>query len=355
MTDKINVFDGHNDVALRFFKDRQSQPVAEFLAGMSNGHIDLKKARDGHLVGGLFALFSPSREVFDVIAMRGSSYDLPLPAPLDADFARKSVITQFSMLLELERSSQGAVKICRNTSEIRDAVCEGQLAVVVHMEGAEAIDEDLLFLDILYEAGLRSIGPVWSRHNAFGHGVPLKYPSGPDTGAGLTAAGRRLVAKCNNLGILVDLSHITETGFWDIVQLSLAPLVATHSNVHAISNVARNLTRPQLEAIRDSDGLVGLNFATAFLRPDGQMRPDTPIDWMIRHLDALIEVLGETRVGLGSDFDGAVIPISIKDAAGLPVLFEALSKRGYSDELLRKIAFENWMSVLERTIDSKGK
>jgi membrane dipeptidase len=130
-------------------------------------------------------------------------------------------------------------------------------------------------LDLLYAAGLRSLGIVWSRPNAFGHGVPFKFPSSPDTGPGLTEAGRELVRACNERRILIDLSHLNEKGFWDVAGLSTAPLVATHSNAHSVCPHARNLTDRQLDAIRESGGMVGLNFATAFLRPDGSMNADT--------------------------------------------------------------------------------
>jgi membrane dipeptidase len=126
--------------------------------------------------------------------------------------------------------------------------------------------------------------------------------------------------------------------------------VATHSNLHAICQSSRNLTDRQLDAIRDSDGLVGVNFATSFLRPDGQMRDDTELEVVVAHIGGLIERLGETRVGLGSDYDGAVVPRAINPAANLQSLIEALRGRGYDDALLRKIASENWLRVLERTI-----
>ena len=212
------------------------------------------------------------------------------------------------------------------------------------------IDEELYFLDVLYAAGLRSIGPMWSRTNIFGHGVPFRFPHSPDLGPGLTDAGKRLVKACNDKRILIDLSHITEKGFWDVAELSTAPLVATHSNVHALTASPRNLTAEQLRAIRDSDGMVGLNFATGFLRPDGLMRADTEIELMVRHIDALVEAVGETRVGMGSDFDGALVPAAIGDATGLPRLFDALSAHGYDQPMLERLAHGNWLSLLERVI-----
>jgi len=132
------------------------------------------------------------------------------------------------------------------------------LAPVLHIEGAEAIDPNFEFLDVLYEAGLRSLGPVWSRPNAFGHGVPFRCPSSPDTGPGLTDLGKELIGACNRLGILIDLSHLNERGFWDVAAISNAPLVATHSNAHALSPHSRNLIDSQLAAIRETGGIVGV-------------------------------------------------------------------------------------------------
>ncbi len=204
-------------------------------------------------------------------------------------------------------------------------------------------------LDVLYAAGLRSLGPVWSRSNIFGHGVPFRFPSSPDTGDGLTDVGRALIRRCNEMRVLIDLSHINEKGFWDIAKLSDAPLVATHSNAHALCPASRNLTDNQLAAIRETGGLVGVNYAVSFLRKDGRRDANTPLDTVVDHIAYLIERLGEDSVGLGSDFDGATIPAGIGSAAGLPNLVAAMRKRQFGEALVEKICFENWLRVLQRT------
>ena len=211
------------------------------------------------------------------------------------------------------------------------------------------IDPELHTLDVLYRAGLRSLGPVWSRNTCFADGAPFRFPSSPDVGGGFTAEGQRLITRCNELGILIDLSHLTERGFDDVASLSSAPLVATHSNAHALCPHARNLTDRQLAVIRASGGVVGLNFAGAFLRADGRMRGNVPMTTLIQHLDHLLEHLGEGGVAIGSDFDGAVVPEAIGDASGLPVLVEAMREHGYGDTLLERICHGNWLDVLERT------
>lgn len=352
MTSQISVFDGHNDVLLRLYKSKSADVVSDFLDGEDAGHIDLKKARLGAFVGGLFAMYSPSPGNFSSLSkqMTGGHYAVPLPAPLPIDDARKSVAGELAILLRIVRRSQGAVALCKTTAEIHAAIARKTLAVVLHLEGCEAIDGDLNFLEVLYAAGLRSLGPVWSRNNIFGHGVPFAFPALPDLGDGLTVAGEKLVGACNEMKILVDLSHITEKGFWDVARLSKAPLVATHSNAHALCASPRNLTDRQLAAIRDSGGMVGLNFATCFLRPDGNMIADTDLGLMVRQLDYLIEKLGEDHVGFGSDFDGATVPAEIGSAAGLPALVGSLRQSGYSEPLLQKLGTTNWLNVLERTI-----
>jgi membrane dipeptidase len=342
----LPVFDGHNDVLLRLFK--QTTPAAErrFLDGLEGGHLDLPRARAGGFAGGLFAIFVPSP---GPDATGSISADTPFPPTPGLHEAQAATLAMTAMLLRIERASAGQVRICRTVGDIRAAMAAGALATVLHIEGAEAIDADFQILDVLHAAGLRSLGPVWSRPNIFGHGVPFRFPSPPDTGPGLTDLGKELVRQCNARKILIDLSHMSERGFWDVAALSNAPLVASHSNVHALCRSSRNLTERQLAAIRERQGLVGLNFATGFLREDGRMSADTAIEIMLRHVDALLEAVGESGVALGSDFDGATIPQAIGDVAGLPILLDALMAHGFGEGLVRRIACDNWLDLLERT------
>ena len=342
------VFDGHNDVLLKLFRAGGRSAVAGFLTGR-DGAIDAVSAQKGGFGGGFFAVYVPSDTDQDVKVdeMTKATYDLPLPDPIPQQDAMPVVMKQAAILFELER--QGALKICRTAADIRACLVNGTMAAIFHIEGAEAIDEDMHVLHVLYQAGLRSIGPVWSRDTIFGYGVPFRFPSSPDIGDGLTDHGKRLVKTCNDLRIMLDLSHLNEAGFWDVARQSDAPLVATHSNAHAICAHSRNLTDRQLHAIRESDGMVGLNFAVAFLREDGRMLADVPLEQMLRHLDHLMEQLGEDRVGLGSDYDGAVVPDDVTTCATLPKLKQAMAQHGYGDALIAKLCHENWLRVLEKT------
>ena len=281
--------------------------------------------------------------------MENPPYHLPLAEVIHDQTALPVAMSMAGHMLWMERSSQGQFKMVRSVAEIRDCMAKGVIAGILHMEGAEAIGENLDTLHVFHAMGLRSIGPVWSRPTIFGHGVPFAYPSGPDTGEGLTEAGKQLIRECNALKIMVDLSHMNEKGFDDVAALSDAPLVATHSNAHAITPTSRNLTDRQLHMIRDSGGMVGLNFATSFLRRDGRQSADMGWEEVLMHLDHLITQLGEDHVGMGSDFDGATIPKGIADVAGLPALQQAMLEHQYGEALMKKLCHENWLRLLQRT------
>jgi len=345
----IPVFDGHNDVLSKLHGSRPDDATDAFIEGY-DAAIDLPKAKKGGFAGGFFAVYVPPLDVDHearLAAMTAETYALPLPPALDRDHAVAVTSAQIDILFALERRQ--ALGICRTVTDIRTAMEAGRLAAILHIEGAEAIDPELEMLESFHQLGLRSLGPVWSRPTIFGHGVPFAFPSTPDTGPGLTAAGERLVQRCNELGIMIDLSHMNEAGFWDVARLSDAPLIATHSNAHALCRHARNLTDDQLHAIRDSGGMVGLNLATAFLRPDGKMIPEVPFEVMMRHLDHLISILGEDKVGLGSDYDGAVVPDQMRSVADLPAFVEAMRGHGFDDTLIAKLCSDNWLQALERS------
>lgn len=347
---RIPIFDGHNDLLLRLFEYHQDD-ITIFFKRSTDGHMDLPRMQAGNFGAGFFAVFVPSPP--DVpepeLVIRNGAYEVPLPPPLETQYAYVTAMAMVADLFRLEAASEGKFRVARTVADVRASLDAGVTAAILHFEGVEAIDPQLYALEVFYQAGLRSLGPVWSRPNAFGHGVPFCFPSSPDTGPGLTEAGRDLVRACNRLGILIDLSHLNERGFWDVADLSTAPLVATHSCAHALCPSSRNLTDKQLHAIRDSDGVVGVNFAVSFLRSDGDNNPDTPLDVVVQHIEYLVERLGVDRVGFGSDFDGATIPREIGDVAGVPRILDLLRQRGYDEPTLRKIAYENWLRVLGKT------
>lgn len=394
---KLSIIDGHND-SLGDLAPFTPESVQDFFVRHTERHIDLPRAREGVLGASFFSVFvaprtgagsqsgpTPSadggtsaatdascgaatsadgdrRTVAATAASPGAAAPTgsgrgtetakpdrpPLSDPVDPSYALQAATAMVAGLFRLEAASSGQIKVVRTVAELDACLEAGVLAAILHFEGAEPIDADLNSLEVFYKAGLRSIGIVWSRPNVFGQGVPFLRGHSPDIGPGLTDAGKALVRACNQLGIMIDVSHLNEKGFWDVARITEAPIVATHSCVHALCPVPRNLTDKQLDAIRESDGMVGVNFSVSFLSEDGDGDRDT-LEPLIRHIDYLVDRLGIDRVGLGSDFDGTRIPAAIGDVTGLPGLVEALRKRGYGEESLEKITNSNWRRVLGRT------
>jgi membrane dipeptidase len=336
----IPVFDGHNDALTR--------EGAEDLAQRSErGHLDLPRMYEGGMRGGIFAIFTPSagEPAHQVSFGASGSYSEPLAEPVAHDVAAAHAGRAAGRLLDLER--RGEVAVARTIADV-DAAFDGSAppAAVMHLEGAEAIDGDLEQLPAWYERGLRSLGPVWSRANGFAHGVPFRFPSSPDVGPGLSHRGAALVRACAELGVLVDLSHLNEAGFWDVARLEPGPLVASHSGTHALCPASRNLTDSQLDAIGASDGLVGIVFATPFLRPDFADDRDTSLALIAEHARYVADRIGIDHVGLGSDFDGATIPAELGDCAGLPRLLAALEEGGFTRREIEAVCWHNWRRCL---------
>jgi membrane dipeptidase len=340
------IFDGHNDTLLDLYRPSNGRSRSFFVAA-DHGHLDLPRAKKGGFGGGFFAVFVPQEKKPTTKSQRGVARRVP--PSIEGSYARSFTQGMIDLLFQLEEEANGELRVVLDAEGLASCLSTGVLAAVLHFEGAEAIQPDLSNLHDYYKLGLRSIGLTWSRSNAFAHGVPFEFSMSPDTGPGLTPAGKELVKACNQLGILIDLSHLNEKGFWDVAAMSSAPLVATHSAVHEICPSTRNLTDKQLDAVGESEGIVGINFHVGFLRADGKSEADTPLSLIARHAQYVADRIGIEHVALGSDFDGAKMPDALGDVAGLPRLMETFAEAGFDEDSLRKIAHENWQRVLEKT------
>jgi membrane dipeptidase len=347
MSTGFSVFDGHND-ALLVLEQVQAADAA-FRDGTSACQVDLPRARRGGLAGGLFAMFTPTpggptRD--ELVFEADGSWALADVPPVAHEVAATSTDSLIARARRLADAADGKIEIVRDVARLDRCRAEERLAIVLHIEGAEAIDPDLEALERLHADGLRSVGLTWGRPNAFGHGVPFRFPARPDTGPGLSAAGVRLVRRCNEIGLLVDVAHLNEAGFWDVARTATAPFVSSHTAVHALCPSTRNLTDEQLRAVAAANGLVGVIFDTATVRADGRLDPDTPIATIVDHVRYLVELIGVAHVALGSDFDGALMPHDLGDAAALPGLIRALSSAGFTPDELERITWGNWRRVL---------
>ena len=234
------IFDGHNDTLLCLHLPERSNGRS-FFERSELGYLDLPRAREGGFAGGIFAIFTPdpadttlgTRK--DRLTITDTGYVVAYDEAIDPGYAYSFTSDVLGTLDGLVERSNGEIAAVTSVADIERCFSEDQLAIVVHFEGAEAIGRDLKHLDDFYSRGLRSLGLVWSRPNCFGQGVQFKFPSSPDIGPGLTDAGIELVTACNQLGVIVDLSHLNEKGFWDVQKTTDAPLVVSHSAVHSLS------------------------------------------------------------------------------------------------------------------------
>jgi membrane dipeptidase len=335
------IVDGHNDVLSRLHEEKAGDAA---LLRDGSAAITVPSARAGGLAAGLFAVLAPPGP-FAAGRTAGGYAVPPFPA-VGWEEAARAVGALAARLFRLLRACDGQVRLVRDAADLDACLAGDALGVVLHMEGAEAIDPDLAALEVWYEAGLRSLGPVWSRPNACGHGVPFRFPASPDTGPGLTPAGVALVRRCAELGVAVDVSHLNAAGFWDVARMLDGPLIASHSGVHRLCAKTRNLTDDQLDAIAASGGLVGINFDVSSLREDGAEDADTPLERLAEHARYVADRCGVDHVALGSDFDGATMPAAVPDAAALPRVLAALEAAGFEGGELDRIAYGNWRRVL---------
>ena len=346
MNNQPIIFDGHNDLLTRLWLSSADDPVHDFIYGTLPGHLDLKRCRRARWMGGLFSIFLPP------YAYVKNNHPDKLSNPSNSGFTAQEIVdiccAQLELAQQLQARSDGQIQICTSVAQIKFCQQNQQLAIVLHLEGAEflAIEPDLL--DVFYEAGLRSIGPLWNRKSLFGDGLNASFPHSPDTGSGLTEAGKDLILACRDKHMLIDVSHMNERAFWDTLEIADQPIVATHSNAHALCAQARNLTDRQLAAIKQNGGMVGVNFDVAFIRADGQRNTQTSLDVIVDHLAYLIDHLGEDHVGFGSDFDGCLLPDELSDISQISKLIERMQQRHFSDALIEKITSKNWFAVLDK-------
>jgi membrane dipeptidase len=336
------VIDGHNDV-LSHLQEQDAPDDA--LLDDDAATVTVPRAREGGFAAGMFAVLPPPPH-FDEMTRTAGGYDIPYSPQVPWEESARTVGTLAARLFRLLDACDGAVRLIKNVDDLDACLAGEALGVVLHFEGAEPIDEDLDALEVWYAAGLRSLGPVWSRQNAFAHGVPFRYPSSPDTGPGLTDAGVKLIRRCAELGIAIDLSHLNAAGFWDVARHLDGPLIASHSCVNAICPTARNLTDDQLDAIASSGGLVGINFDVGSLRADGADDGDTPLSAIADHARYIADRCGVDHVALGSDFDGATMPHEVPDASAYQRVLAALEAAGFENDEVDRIAWKNWRRVL---------
>ncbi len=328
--EKIPYFDAHCDtiyrclmngdeVMLDFGADMEEQKryfAACRSIRQNGGHIDLLRGSKFARFGQFFALYFDAAD-----------------KPDDGMWAQCRRLHQH-FLSEME-SNQDQMIHCRNGQEIDEAVAEGKMVAVLSIEGADLLECEVNKLDTVYQWGVRFLNPVWNRANL------LSGTNCEDTDRGLSAQGRGFIRQMERYNIYADVSHLSDKGFWDLYDMAQRPVVASHSNSRTLCAHPRNLTDDQFRAIRDSGGIVGINFYRNFIGNSAN------IDDIVRHIEHFLAMDGEKTVCMGGDLDGCeVLPQGMRGMEDVPKIWQALEKRGYPETLLNDLFWNNLRRLL---------
>lgn len=251
--------------------------------------------------------------------------------------------------------NQDILKVIYNSKDFYKAVDEEKLAVLLGLEGISCLGEDLEGLYTLYQLGFRQISLTWNEQNAFATGVR------GDLNRGLTDLGKKAVKIIEDLGIILDVSHTNDKTFWDIYSVATKPIIASHSNARALCNVPRNITDEQIKAIGETNGLVGINAFNEFIHVDRDKRN---VDFLINHIEHIVDLIGIDHVAFGFDFfeyleedtsssfieDPYKGTLGIEDISKAPNLIRRLSERGFSKEDIEKISYKNFLNLIDRVL-----
>lgn len=320
------VVDTHNDTMMKVINPITWLPKNN-LGANTGFQIDLPKLRAGGLKVVFFSAFT-------------------------SGFARNSFQRSNSIILALLNALQwtadnnkDSLQIATNHSSILDITKDGRIAAIPTIEGAYSLNASnaIELLRQYYDLGVRGIALQWNYSNPLGEGASKKYKNGKPSSGGLTELGRSVVKEMNRLGMMVDVSHMAEETFWDVIETSTAPIIASHSGVYCIKKHPRNLTDQQLKSLAAKGGVIQIVFFPGFLS-DGEASISTIVD----HIDYVVELVGVDYVGLGSDFDGARMPKDLPDASYVYRITEELVIRGYSASEIEGILGKNSLRLLKK-------
>lgn len=305
------IIDMHCDSVLEAFQgNRQLTDRAQI------GHFDFPRMQSAGVKIQFFALFP------DITA---------LLSPL------KQVLILGDYFWEQYEKSQKMMQIITSPQSLLQVLDSEKSGALLTVEGGEALEGELRLLRVLYRMGVRSLCLTWNNRNEIADGVGEMQ-----TGGGLTLFGREVVREMNKIGMIIDVSHLAENGFWDVLELSQTPVIASHSNSQTVWDHPRNLTDEQIKGIAQNKGVIGLNFVADFLGERG-----CGLEQLWRHIDHICDLVGDDYLGFGSDFDGTDdLLAGIDDVTIYPELISYLKKKNYKDTTIRKICGDNCLRVL---------
>lgn len=366
--DRAIVVDSHVDTTQRLIFDT----AFDIGKRNPNGNLDIPRMREG----GLDALF----------------FSIWVPSEVTGPTAVKRALDQIDAVREAVRTHPHDLVLATSAADVRKAAADHKIAVLMGMEGGHMIDDDLRLLRVYASLGVRYMTLTHYKNNNWAD-------SSTDTSAhnGLTTFGKDVIREMNRLGVMIDISHVADKTFFDAIETSRAPIIASHSSSRVIANHARNMTDDMMRALARNGGVVMINYHAAFLSEafrvasekkngsavgaadavakkcggneacatmegermdhEAMRKGDLPkVTWeqIVEHIDHAVKIAGVDHVGLGSDFDGATMPLGMEDVSRLPKITDALLKKGYSDADIEKILGGNMLRVMEVVERLKG-
>lgn len=318
------VIDSHCDTLKSLLKGFPNPPTphrSSLGERSDTGHIDIPRLIEGGV----------RCQVFAVSAERTAYPSLPL---------RTAMRMLDVFYTECNKNAKTIIPVY-DYEGIQNAYRNGRIAAMLSIEGAEPLEGDLGVLRMLYRLGIRMIGLTWYYRNALADGLWESRTKG-----GLTRFGVSVVEEMERLGMIVDVSHLTDQGFWDLLDVTENPVIASHSNSRVVCDSPRNLTDDQIKALAERGGVLGLNFSSRHVKAENATVKD-----MVDHVDHIVRLVGADYVGLGSDFDGTrTPPKGLEDASCHPNFTRELVERGYSDHEIKKILGENHLRVFKNIL-----
>jgi len=290
---------------------------------------------------------------FDLIVSAIFVHELFLP-----EMGLRRALDQISFLHEEMEETPGLFRLCRTLQEAEVAKEQGEVALFLSLEGADPLQNDIRLLRIFYELGVRGLGLVWSRRNYVADGA-FFAPQREGKKGGLTPFGVQLVMEAERLGMFIDVSHLNDEGFWDVLELAQKPLIASHSNCRALAPSMRNLSDDQIVAVGEKGGVIGMNSVNHFIRENGA---GAAVSHLIDHVDHIGDLIGIEHVGLGFDICSSfenylnykqALPTydTIGDHSQLHLFTGEMLERGYSDEDILAVLGGNFKRLFREILD----
>ncbi|MDP3058838.1 MAG: dipeptidase [bacterium] len=314
------VIDTHCDTILKMVNSSDAYDIKQYHA--HENHVDIPRLRIGGVKVQFFACY--------------------IEAQYKPDRSLKRTLEIFDTFYRTLEENAPDLHQILNSGDVQVALAENKIGALLAVEGGEALEGDIRILRMLHRLGVRSIGLTWNERNQIAEGVGECR-----SGSKLTEFGVQVIEEMNRLGIIVDVSHISEPGFWDVLAVTKKPIIASHSNSKQICNHRRNLTDAQIIALAKNGGVMGMNMAAEFVHES----EEPTIEHVVDHIEHIIGLVGSKHVGIGADYDGITLAAKgLEDVSKIPALTEAMYRRKFSEDQIRDVLGLNFMRVINEVL-----